>query len=196
MHPLTTQGRMQESGKKTAQASCPEPYRSSVFYFYGIYPWRGIFLKKADFLVQVFRFVKISFCFHLNGTLGDELVWKRVGRLMKYGDPRLEHVFVPAENKDIHILQMYLSLSFPFRRPKYWHTQSYYPIVSVQGVPCPRRLGFVDLDLGSSPGCWAATVATYCPSRMVEHSKSKSTQPSCQTTSPTLSKVTLLTGFC
>ena len=25
------------------------------------------------------------------------------------------------------------------------------------------------LDLGSSPGWWAATVATYCPSRMLEH---------------------------
>ena len=47
-------------------------------------------------------------------------------------------------------------------------------------------LGWVDLDLGSSPGWWAATVVTYCPSRMVEHSKSKSTQPRCQTTSPTL----------
>ena len=47
-------------------------------------------------------------------------------------------------------------------------------------------LGWVDLDLGSSLGWWAATVATYCPSRMVEHSKSKSTQSSCQTTSPTL----------
>ena len=47
-------------------------------------------------------------------------------------------------------------------------------------------LGWVDLDLGSSTGWWAATVATYCPSRMVEHSKFKSTQPSCQTTSPTL----------
>ena len=35
------------------------------------------------------------------------------------------------------------------------------------------NLGWVDLDLGSSPG----TVATYCPSRMVEHPKSKSTQP-------------------
>ena len=38
-------------------------------------------------------------------------------------------------------------------------------------------LGWVDLDLGSSIGWWAATVATYCPSRMVEHPKSKSTQP-------------------
>ena len=37
------------------------------------------------------------------------------------------------------------------------------------------QLGWADLDLGSSPGWWAATVATYCPSRMVEHSKSKST---------------------
>ena len=27
------------------------------------------------------------------------------------------------------------------------------------------QLGWVDLDLGSSPGWWAATVATYCPSR-------------------------------
>ena len=39
------------------------------------------------------------------------------------------------------------------------------------------QLGWVDLDLGSSPGWWAATVATYFPSRMVEHPKSKSTQP-------------------
>ena len=39
------------------------------------------------------------------------------------------------------------------------------------------NLGWVDLDLGSSPRLVAATVATYCPSRMVEHPKSKSTQP-------------------
>ena len=39
-------------------------------------------------------------------------------------------------------------------------------------------LGWVDLDLGSSTGWWAATVATYCPSRVVEHLKSKSTKPS------------------
>ena len=37
-------------------------------------------------------------------------------------------------------------------------------------------LGWVDLDLGSYPGWWAATVANYCPCRMVEHPKSKSTQ--------------------
>ena len=36
-------------------------------------------------------------------------------------------------------------------------------------------IGCVDLVLGSSPGWWADTVATYCPSRMVEHPKSKST---------------------
>ena len=41
----------------------------------------------------------------------------------------------------------------------------------------PGCLGWVDLDLGSSPGWWAATVAIYCPSRMVEHPKSKSTKP-------------------
>ena len=29
--------------------------------------------------------------------------------------------------------------------------------------------GFVDLDLWSSPGWWAATVANFCPSRMVKH---------------------------
>ena len=39
------------------------------------------------------------------------------------------------------------------------------------------HLGLVDLDLWSSPGWWAGTVASYCPSRMVEHSISKSTQP-------------------
>ena len=41
----------------------------------------------------------------------------------------------------------------------------------------PGYLGWVDLDLVSSPSWWAATAATYCPSRMVEHPKSKSTQP-------------------
>ena len=39
-------------------------------------------------------------------------------------------------------------------------------------------LGWVDLDLASSPGWWAGTVATYCLSRMVEHPKSRSTKPS------------------
>ena len=38
-------------------------------------------------------------------------------------------------------------------------------------------LGWVDLDLGSSPGWLAIAVAIFCPSRMVEHPKSKSTQP-------------------
>ena len=34
------------------------------------------------------------------------------------------------------------------------------------------------LILGVSPGWWAATVATYCLSRMEEHPKTKSTKPS------------------
>ena len=50
------------------------------------------------------------------------------------------------------------------------------------------QLGWVDLDLRSSPGWWAATVATYCPSRMVEHPKSKSTQPRYSTTRATMYK--------
>ena len=36
------------------------------------------------------------------------------------------------------------------------------------------NLGWVDFDFGSSPGWWAGTVAR---SKMVEHPKSKSTQP-------------------
>ena len=43
-------------------------------------------------------------------------------------------------------------------------------------------LSWIDLDLGSSLGWWAAAVATYCPSRVVEHAKSKSTQPRYSTT--------------
>ena len=39
-------------------------------------------------------------------------------------------------------------------------------------------LGWVDLDLGSSPGWCAPSVATYYPCRVVEHPKSKSTKPS------------------
>ena len=48
------------------------------------------------------------------------------------------------------------------------------------------HLGWVDLDLGSSPGKWAATVATYCPSQMVQHSKYASTQLRSATTFVTL----------
>ena len=47
----------------------------------------------------------------------------------------------------------------------------------LQGISSPGGLSWVDLDLESSPGWWAGTVASYCPSRMVEHPKSKSTQP-------------------
>ena len=47
----------------------------------------------------------------------------------------------------------------------------------VQRDPGGPTQGFVDLDLGSYHGWLAATVATYCPIRMVEHPKSKSTQP-------------------
>ena len=47
----------------------------------------------------------------------------------------------------------------------------------IQRDPGGLAQGFVDLDLGSSPGWWATTVATYCPSRMVEHPKSKSAKP-------------------
>ena len=36
-------------------------------------------------------------------------------------------------------------------------------------------LGWVDLEFGSSLGWWAGTIVTYCPSRMVEHLKYKST---------------------
>ena len=32
-----------------------------------------------------------------------------------------------------------------------------------------EHLGWVELDLGSSPGVWAAALATYCPSRVVEY---------------------------
>ena len=48
----------------------------------------------------------------------------------------------------------------------------------LQRDPGGLAQGFVDLDLGSSPGWWATTVATCCPFRMVEHPKSNSTQPS------------------
>ena len=34
-------------------------------------------------------------------------------------------------------------------------------------------LGWVDLDLGSSPGWWAAIVASYCPSGVVEQPRSE-----------------------
>ena len=47
-------------------------------------------------------------------------------------------------------------------------------------------LGWVDLDLLSSHSRWAATVATYCPSQMVQYPKSKSTQPRSATTFVTL----------
>ena len=49
-----------------------------------------------------------------------------------------------------------------------------------------KNICWVDLDLGSSPDWWAAIVATYCPSRLMEHAKCKSTQPRYSTTRVTL----------
>ena len=48
------------------------------------------------------------------------------------------------------------------------------------------ELGRVDSDLRCSLGWWADTVATYCPSRIVEHLTSKSTQPNSENTRITL----------
>lgn len=39
------------------------------------------------------------------------------------------------------------------------------------------NMGWVDTDLRSSLGWWAANAANYCPSRMVGHLKYESTQP-------------------
>ena len=52
--------------------------------------------------------------------------------------------------------------------------------MELQSGAAHHLLGFEDESLGSSPGWRAATVATYlyCTSRVVEHSKSKSTKPS------------------
>ena len=38
-------------------------------------------------------------------------------------------------------------------------------------------LGWVDLYLGSSQGWLAVTADSYCPCRLVEHLRSKTTQP-------------------
>ena len=51
----------------------------------------------------------------------------------------------------------------------------------VQGEPEGLGLGYVDLDFGSSLGWWAATIATYCPSRMMEHLIPILTQPRSET---------------
>ena len=60
------------------------------------------------------------------------------------------------------------------------------PLMSYRETHLVANLGWVDLDFGSSPGWWAATVATYCPNRMVEHPKSKSSQPRFSTRCDTL----------
>ena len=48
------------------------------------------------------------------------------------------------------------------------------------------HLGWVDSDLGSSPRLVGCYYSYLLPNRMVEHSKSKSTQPRCATTMVTL----------
>ena len=47
---------------------------------------------------------------------------------------------------------------------------------NLQGVPCPRRLGFVDLDLGCSTTLLGQLVATVAAHQPGELPKSKSTQ--------------------
>ena len=50
--------------------------------------------------------------------------------------------------------------------------------LQVQSGAAGHSLGFEDEDLESSPGWWAATVATYCPSRPGELPKFSSSKPS------------------
>ena len=59
-------------------------------------------------------------------------------------------------------------------------------VMQYRAILVVSELGWVDLYLRCSLGWWAATVVTYCPSRMVEHLKMKSTQPNCETTRITL----------
>ena len=47
----------------------------------------------------------------------------------------------------------------------------------VQCGASDRSLGFEDEDFGSSSGWWAASVATYCPSRLGELPKFLSSKP-------------------
>ena len=47
----------------------------------------------------------------------------------------------------------------------------------LQSGASDHSLGFEDEDLGSSPGWWAATVATYSPSRLGELPKFLSSKP-------------------
>ena len=54
-------------------------------------------------------------------------------------------------------------------------------MISIQGDRAGLGLGYVDLDFGSFLGWWATTIATYCPSRMMEHLILISTQPRFET---------------
>ena len=77
---------------------------------------------------------------------------------------------MPGSGKQVQIISYHLVI-----------VTHYYPCtlhsVALQGGASGRTVGWVDSELGSTPSWWAATVATYCPSGMVEHPKSKSTQP-------------------
>ena len=48
---------------------------------------------------------------------------------------------------------------------------------NIQSGAAYHSLGFEDEDLGSSPGWWDATVATYCPSRPGELPRFLSSKP-------------------
>ena len=65
-------------------------------------------------------------------------------------------------------------------------------ISQLQGDPGGLGPGYVYLAFGSALGWWAATIATYCPSRMMEHAIPVSTQPRAETFWVTLFTVTIL----
>ena len=65
------------------------------------------------------------------------------------------------------------SIAFPVRT-----LSSFQLKFVVQSGASGHSLGFEDEDLGSSPGWWAATVATYCPNRPGELPKFLFTKPS------------------
>ena len=54
---------------------------------------------------------------------------------------------------------------------------SYKTVHDIQGYSYDQEHGLGRLGFGEFPGWWAGTVATYCPSRLVQHPETKSTKP-------------------
>ena len=106
---------------------------------------------------------------------------------------------LPEDLSLSHLLMGHLCRAHFFFEDHFFHMTSHTffsaALIDYSAIHSLCRKVFKMMISGNSPCWWAVTVATYCTRRMVDHPKSKSTQPRFATRWVTQYRVTLVVAY-